>query len=158
VKKKEDAGYDIEIAADLPLPVGYVANVTIAHATWSGYHVVRISDQRGCVAAEREDLKTQVTAAELDAAIERAAARIAMADRPTENAVEVDVNAERPTFEEVRETAHSMLGDVDDVLRVECRGEPPNAEQARALADARKYVAAARGALSRPGVATRPKP
>ncbi len=81
--------YDIEVATK-PLPAGYAYGGALVFAGSSGRLVIRGCDKAACAVWENPDLATQVTAAELDAAIERARARRAAAERPIEQRLELD--------------------------------------------------------------------
>lgn len=55
-----------------------------------------------------------------------------------------------PTFQEMRRTAHALLGDAEDELRSDWRdGAGPTPEQARAAGEARSLIAQAKAALDR---------
>jgi hypothetical protein len=59
-------------------------------------------------------------------------------------------DARLPTFEDMRFEAYGMLGDVADVLRSDWRpGAGPTRQQAQAVQDALRHIAAAKDALNR---------
>lgn len=57
-----------------------------------------------------------------------------------------------PTLDEIRSNAFAQLGDVEDELRSDWRdGTGPTEDQATALVEARRAIAAAKSALDRAG-------